>query len=163
VGQPALPPGLPNRSYLDGGANAIALMARYSVLTLLEGMAIIFGVVLLRVLVRRVWLAALLAIALFSINSIAMLLGGRGSSLDIIASLIGTCIVVFVVVRLGVLVLLVGFLVTFLLTQAPLTADPGRWYFGTSTMLVLFCGAIAICGFVWARAGEPLFGRRLLD
>jgi hypothetical protein len=161
VGQPPLPPDRVNPAYLEGGIHTLALIARFSVLTLLEGMAFTFGVVFIRAVVRRVWLAALIAIAVFSMNTVAQ--AGLSNSLDILASLAAVCLIVFAIVRLGVLVTLIGFFIMFLLAQAPLTADVGKWFASTSSLLVLLCAALAICGFVWSRAGEPLFGKTLLD
>ncbi len=161
AGQPPLPPDRVNPAYLDGGINTLALVARFSVLTLIEGLAFTFGVVFIRAVVRRVWLTALIAIMVFSLNTVAQ--AGLTEKLDILASLTAITLIVFVIVRLGVLVTLLGFFVNFTLSQAPLTTDTGKWYFGTSGLLIVLCGAIAVCGFVWSRAGEPLFGKTLLD
>jgi hypothetical protein len=57
----------------------------------------------------------------------------------------------------------VAFFYLYILQGAPLTADPNKWFFGTSAAIVVLLGAVAVCAFTWARAGGPLFGRPLLD
>jgi hypothetical protein len=82
---------------------------------------------------------------------------------DVASQLTVTGLMGIVVLRFGVLSTVVAFVFLFILQTAPLTADVGKWYFGTSAAIVLLLGAIAVAAFTWARAGEPLFGRPLLD
>jgi hypothetical protein len=163
VGRPPLAPGWPTLRYLEGVNEAIATVGRLFVVSVFNGMALVFVVVLLRVLVRRVWLAAILAVLAFSINPIAAVLSLQSAWLEVLAPIAVTSLMVFAAIRLGLLATLVAFIVIFLLQGAPLTADPGRWYFGTGIAIALLVTAIATCAFSWARAGEPLFGRPLLD
>jgi hypothetical protein len=44
-----------------------------------------------------------------------------------------------------------------------LTLDPSRIYFASGLLVMLVCVAIAASGFYFARAGEPLFGRLLVE
>jgi hypothetical protein len=162
-GKPAYPPGSPQMGYLDGVVGALATADRMIVLSIFIGMADLFGIVLLRRLVRRVWLVVVLAMLLFSIRSVTNMFGPDPAWWDIFSQLAVIGIVGIVVVRLGVLSTLVAFGYLFILQGAPLTADASKWFFGTSTAIVLLLGALAVCAFAWARAGEPLFGRPLLD
>jgi hypothetical protein len=163
AGQPPLAPGWPALRYLEGVNEAIATADRLAVVGIFNGMAVIFVVVLLRVLVRRVWLAAILAIALFSINAIAAVISLQSPWLEAVGPLVVTSLMVFSAIRQGMLATLVAFLVIFLLEAAPLTADPAKWYFSTGVAITLIVAALALAAFSWARAGEPLFGRPLLD
>ena len=65
--------------------------------------------------------------------------------------------------RFELLTAITFFTVNFLLNSAPLTLDPARWYFSTSTTLLLIVSALAVYGFYASRGGEPLFGKRILD
>jgi len=100
---------------------------------------------------------------MFSISSIIAIFGSNPAWLDIASQLIVTGLLGYVVVRFGVLSTLVAFLFLFILQAAPLTADVTKWFFGTSTAIVALLGTLAVCAFSWARTGEPLFGRPLLD
>jgi serine/threonine-protein kinase len=144
-------PVVPSLGYLDGFGGAFATAVRLGVNGAYNGLALIFGVVLLRVLLRGVWPAAIATVLLFSINSVAAVLRGSGAPLDIVMQFALTAMAVFATIRLGVLATLTGMLLNFVLALAPLTADPGRMFFGASTAVVLCCAALAIYGFTIAR------------
>jgi len=44
-----------------------------------------------------------------------------------------------------------------------LTADPSRWYFRPSALVLVILAALAAYGFRAALAGRPVFGRALLE
>jgi len=163
LGQPAYPPGAPQLGYLNGVANALATADRQFVVAISIGMVNLFAVVVLRVLTGRVWLAVVLAMLMLSVSSVAHIFGPNPAWFDIAAQLAVTGIMGLVVVRLGVLSTLVAFAYLFILQTAPLTADAGKWFFPTSAAIVSLLGVVAMCAFSWARTGEPLFGRPLLD
>jgi serine/threonine-protein kinase len=162
-GQPAYPPGAPILSYLNGPLAALATMDRMIAVSISRAMTNIFALVLLRVLVRRVWLAMVLVVLLFSFNAIAALFVSNPPWFDILSEVAVLGLMAYVVVRLGVLSTLVALFFLFVLQAAPLTADVTKWFFGTSTAIVLLLGALAVYAFSWARTGEPLFGRPLVE
>jgi hypothetical protein len=163
AGNPAYPPGLPTLNFLNGMIGALTTIDRLLVTSIFVGMANIFVVVVLRALVRRTWIVIPVAMMLFSVGTVVSAFGPNPAWLDVASQLTVTGLMGFVVLRLGVLSTLVSFVFLFILQTAPLTADVGKWYFGTSAAIVLLLGAIAVAAFTWARAGEPLFGRPLLD
>jgi hypothetical protein len=65
--------------------------------------------------------------------------------------------------RFGLLATLVFFFANFLLNSSTITLDPGKWFFSTSTLMLLLVAALGFYGFYASRGGEPLLGRRLLD
>jgi hypothetical protein len=71
--------------------------------------------------------------------------------------------IVFAVLRFGLLATITLFFVNFMLGSAVLTVDTSKWFFPTSTMLLLLVAALAVYGFYASRGGEPLLGRRILD
>ena len=73
------------------------------------------------------------------------------------------CSIVYVLLRFGLLTTVTFFAVNFLLQSGVLTLDPSRWFFATSTTLLLIVSALAVYGFYASRGGEPLLGKRILD
>jgi hypothetical protein len=70
---------------------------------------------------------------------------------------------VFVALRLGLLATIVMFFVNFVLASAVVTLNPSSWFFSQSAAVLLMVAALTLYGFIASRAGEPLFGRRILD
>jgi serine/threonine-protein kinase len=66
-------------------------------------------------------------------------------------------IVVFVLSRWGLLALAVTVYVDMILASAPITLDPGSWYFGRSAVVLLAFAAIATYGAYVSLAGKPIF------
>ena len=71
--------------------------------------------------------------------------------------------IVFIMLRFGLLSTLTFFVANFLLNATAITLDAGKWFFPTSTMMLLIVASMAVYGFYASRGGEPLLGRRLLD
>jgi hypothetical protein len=72
-------------------------------------------------------------------------------------------IIVLTIQHLGLLAAMVLFLVNFIISNAIVTFDPSKWFFGDSMLLMMIPAALACYGFYISRDGEPLLGRRLLD
>jgi hypothetical protein len=157
IGRPPLAPSWPEMRYLEGLVQATATVNRFIVVGVFSAMTLIFVVVLLRVIVRRVWLAGILATLLFVATN--LLDYQKTHAVEIAAVVVIRTIMTFAAIRLGLLATVVAFIFIIILQGAPLTADAGKWYFATSASIVLMLAAIAICAFSWARAGQPLFGR----
>jgi hypothetical protein len=109
--------------------------------------------VLLRLLLRRTWiaLAAIVAIAL-------PVHAGSTSAIDLVVAVAIPLLGVTVLLRLGVLAHGVMYVVFGLVTSLPLTLDGDVWYFGRSLIVLLLIGALATSGFVVALGGRPAFG-----
>ena len=60
--------------------------------------------------------------------------------------------------RFGLLTAMTFFTVNFLLNSAPLTLDPVRWYFSTSTTLLLIVSALAVYGSMRHKAASRCSG-----
>jgi tRNA A-37 threonylcarbamoyl transferase component Bud32 len=122
----------------------------------------LFGLVAVTLVVRRVWITAVVAVLFFTMTAGGLLevrpLWFTGPVALTIMSLM-----VFVMLRFGLLATVVMFFVNFLLGPAALTLDTSKWFFGTSAAQLIAVAAIAVFGFYASRGGEPLFGRRLLD
>jgi hypothetical protein len=110
--------------------------------------------VLLRLMLRRAWIAAAALCAL----SIPF----SPTGISTISDAIGTATIVAfhltIVVRFGLLATAVTFIVTRLLTWLPLTLNADAWYFGHSLLVLLTIFGLATYGFFAALGGRPAFG-----
>jgi serine/threonine-protein kinase len=122
----------------------------------------LFGLVAVTLVVRKVWITAIVAVLFFTLTA-GGLLEVRPLWFTAPVALAITSLMVFVMLRFGLLATVVMFFVNFLLGGAALTLDTSKWFFGTSAAQVVAVAAIAVFGFYASRGGEPLFGRRLLD
>ena len=115
---------------------------------------------LLRVLLRRDWMVSLVVI---------LLIGGLvlASSPDpLIAVLFSTTIialVLFILIRFGILPLVAMFYVVALTNGIPITSDLSAWYAGGTVLSTVMILALAAYAFHIARAGRPLFKEGFLE
>jgi hypothetical protein len=123
----------------------------------------LFLLFLIRMVVRKTWIAAgivaLLNIPLFGIQR------GGGPLLDweLIWMVGGALFGMTILLRLGLLAYLVMLFFMGLLTSGPaLTLDLGAWNVGTSFVSLLVVAALASYGFTVALAGRPAFGGKAL-
>jgi len=145
---------------LSGLRQAVAAMVgihTQSLLTLFIG---IMMFLVLRLMLRRTWIAAVV----FSVLVIAAFNPGMGHPAPyLISSLMVMAIFWFVLFRFGLLSLILGYTVSDLLCQLPLTFDLSSWY-GYVTLLTLFTTVgVAVWGFRVALAGRRLFRDEILE
>jgi hypothetical protein len=113
---------------------------------------------LLRVILRKEWLAAAVFVLFFAVPS--FLDGGLISGAF---ALVVAAVVIFLFLRFGLLALVFANYFGHCL-QFPLTTDSSAWYAGTSLFVLSVLAALAIYGFRIALAGRPMFsGMRLED
>ncbi len=116
----------------------------------------------LRIVLRKQWLAAVTLVAIFALNDLA-----RDDSSAIWASAIIRVLIygilVMIMLRLGFFALMVTMFVVNTMLQLFLTPDFSAWY-GQSSMIVvvLFC-AFAFWGFRLSLAGRPLFAEDMAE
>ena len=163
LGYPALPPLGSNLDMLSGLRPLLALFGVVVFNSMFNSLWIIFALVAVNLLVRRVWITALVMVGF-------LMLTGIGSNdftppiwLSALTSLIILSSIVYVMLRYGLLTTLAFFAVNILLQSGVFTLDPSRWFFPASTTLLLIVAALAFYGFYASRGGEPLLGKRILD
>ena len=163
LGYPALPPLVPNLDLLSGLRPLLGLAGVVVFNSAFNSLWIIFALVAVNLLVRRVWITAVVMVGF-------LMLTGLGSNewtppiwLGILTSVTVLSAIVYVMLRFGLLTTMTFFVVNFLLNAGVLTLDPSRWFFPTSTVLLLIVAAMAFYGFYASRGGEPLLGKRFLD
>jgi hypothetical protein len=130
---------------------------------LLKALFAVFGMVLLKIILKREWAAVIMAIALFTFTSSRGLddVGSRAINLTFLVMFL--TIIVLTIKYLGLLATVVMFLVQFIVSNGVVTHDPSSWFFADATLALLIPAALALYGFYVSRGGEPLLGRRLLD
>jgi hypothetical protein len=78
-------------------------------------------------------------------------------------AMIASTVVLFLMLRFGVLTVAISFAAMSILEASPLTLDPDAWYFGRSMVSLLFYATLIGYGF-WASLGEKsAFAVPLLD
>jgi hypothetical protein len=110
----------------------------------------------LRIVLRKQWLAALAFVLIFAFNDLA-----RDDSSAIVASAIIRLLIygilVLIMLRLGFFALMVAMFVVNTTLNLYLTPDFGAWYGQSSMMVVVLFCAFAFWGFRLSLAGQPLF------
>jgi hypothetical protein len=110
----------------------------------------------LRVVLRRDWLAAGGFVLIYALLS--ALASTAAPGIGALFSLAQTALLVFVMLRFGLLALIASAFVYVLFVLFPITADFSVWYAGASLFAVLTVAAVAAFAFRASLAGRPLFG-----
>lgn len=120
----------------------------------------------LRVILRKQWLAMLLFLLIFTtLASLGVPPGYHGPALlsYVVFAALGHVAVLVVLMRFGLLALAVAFFFSRLLWRFPITVDFSTWYAAGSLLAMLAVMAVAGFGFHSALAGRPLLRDELLD
>jgi len=163
LGWPPLEPTLTRPDGLHGANYAMGYVLALVHSSLLNALQGIFGVVLIKMFVKRTWLVVLVTTIVFFPIAINGTFSGDQLSIDVPFTIIGIALFLTVLLRFGLLSLSVTFLVFLALTSLPITADLSKAYAGMSLALLAATAGLAVFGFYASRGTEPLFGRTLLD
>jgi hypothetical protein len=124
----------------------------------LFSMVFLFMLVLMRIFVRRDWLAMVLW---------CLLVGGpmQGENLPVewAFGLLRAVSLLAVLMNGGLLALVACLLFLFTAIEVPLTLDLSAWYATRALPVVLLFVGLAVYGFHTSLAGRPVFGRALDD
>ena len=162
LGHPS-PPQTPSLDGLLGTRYTLALVGNQVFNAVLNALFVVFGMVLLKLLVRREWAAVTVAVALFTFTTSRGIDESGSWIISMLAILLFISIIVLAVKYLGLLATVTLFLVNFTISNAAVTLDASRWFFPDSLIVLLIPVSLACYGFYASRGGEPLLGRRLLD
>jgi len=116
-------------------------------------MMFFFLLFLLRVLLRKQWIATT---AFVAITAVVSVLGSATPWFDILASAIFLAVLAFVLLRFGLLAAIVAYASLELLNVCPPTLDFSAWYIGLVPIPLVVVALIAIYGFRTSLAGRPL-------
>jgi tRNA A-37 threonylcarbamoyl transferase component Bud32 len=163
LGYPDLPPAVPRLFTLEGASQTLAAVSGVLFSAAFNALWIVFGLVAINLIARRVWITALVMTGFLLLTSASGIAETPPIWLGVIVELVALSALVFVMLRFGLLPTLVFFFCNFLLSFGAYTLDASKWFFQSSTLLLLIPAALAIYGFYASRGGEPLLGRRILD
>jgi serine/threonine-protein kinase len=124
----------------------------------LFAMVFLFVLTLLRMVLRRDWLASLAWVAIM-----AAPIAGEGPTIGWVAGAIRSLTMLVVLRRGGLLSLAVTLIFMFTLIEVPITLDLGAWYAPRALPVVAVLLGLALYGFRTALGGKPVFGASLLD
>ena len=156
-------PQVPELRLLLGTSSVIARTLNQVFNAVLNALFGVFGMVLLKMFVKREALASGLAIVLCLLLAARGIFDGGAALVNGTAAVLMIAIIVLTIQRLGLVATMALFLVNFLTSATLVTLDPSKWFFGDSMLLIAMPVAIASYGFYVSRGGEPLLGKRLLD
>ncbi len=152
-------PGGLEASALLGVRTAISLVLFYVLFFVVWALAIFFFLFLLRLLLKRDWIAA-----------IVLVLIGAGTNPGgeypiVIFALLGIIwlSILLVLRRFGMLTLVVGLVVQNVLNVFPTTSHFSRWYASAGLTGIVVILGLAIYGFYTSLGGKPLFTEAALD
>ena len=156
-----LPP-VPNIGHTEslmGVRAAIGLLLGYVFFRIVYALGIFFVLFLLRLVLRKDWLAGIAAVILFSFTS----LSDENPVLSFVMLALIWVSILLVLKRFGLLVLVTGLVVQNVLILFPVTTHLSRWYAAPALTGLAFIAALAFYGFHTARAGQPIFSGAVLD
>ena len=144
-------------AFLFDARDALSALLSMPSVALNRTMLITLTFVVMRIVVKRTWLAAVIAGGIYSF----LVTGEAGTNqliLNTTFTLAVAALYMAVLVRFGVLAMVVAFLSNAVLSQGALTADLTKVYASTSVWLLLVVGGFAVWGFYLSRDRHPLFG-----
>jgi serine/threonine protein kinase len=153
-------PLLANAEFLQGFRESVAVGLVNIVGSIRTTLIFFFLLVLLRVLVKNRWVAAVIFALLFTVPKV---LGSDHSLIETPMWLAVYGIAAFTVVRFGLIVLAMGVLTVDVLVNVPMTLDFSYWYAGRSLSVVLGFVLIAAWGFYTSLAGQRLWKDDLFE
>jgi hypothetical protein len=122
-------------------------------------LALLFILFLLRVLLRKEWAAAVAFVLLFTV----LTAGSQFAPVDLVIGLIYWGLMVFLLIRFGLLAIVAQGFFNGLLATFPLTTQGSAWYAGISMTGILLMAAMAFYGFYTSLGGRPVFGGAVLE
>jgi serine/threonine-protein kinase len=140
---------------LESVPRFVNIAVMYQVLgALTYALAGAFLLVLVRLMVRKTWIAAVV----LSVLSVPFVPGGGISfGWELPYAMVTPLITFLVFVRVGLLAQC-AMIFTDVLVRVPMTLDPDAWYFGHSLAVLLILGTLAVSAFLVSLGGRPAFG-----
>jgi serine/threonine-protein kinase len=138
----------------------MSFLAHDLVVSIFAGLAYLFCLLLLYIILRRQWLAAgAMWLIGFSINSMFF----TDSWLERLGTMIIVTSLVFTVARFGLLAAVAWQVFFFLSFAYPLTTDFSAWYSGSALFALVVIAGLSVYGFHTSLAGQSVFQGRLLE
>jgi len=144
-----------------GARTIIADLSNNWILSLFVSFVILFVLFLLRALLRKEWVAAIVCILLLTFFR-----PPTAESLTpviLVTTLISTGLSVFLMIRFGLLAVVANYVFNNILGSFPLTTQMSAWYSGLSVAGILLMAAVVFFGFYTSLGGQPIFGGAVLE
>jgi len=116
----------------------------------------LFLLLLLRLVLRKTWIAAGVFLALCT----PLVAGASSAGPDLVFGAATAWLFMMITLRVGLLAGIVMLCSERLLTRLPITLNLNAWYLGSSVMVLLLVLAVAAYGFIVALAGRPAFAAK---
>jgi serine/threonine-protein kinase len=158
VGAPSRPKAFMLQTLL-GTREALSGILDYGFQAVAFSMGFLLLLLLLRVVLRRDWLAGAATAAL--LGTITGLNSGVELWPGLLIGVLLWIIPTFVLLRFGLLAATVGLLVIFLVGNLPLTSRLDHWTAGPTHLVLVVVAALAVAGFRTALGGRSLLGEAL--
>lgn len=123
-------------------------------------LAMLFLLLVLRLLLRRTWAAAGAFVAIFT-TVVTVQSETPLAIVVLVAAYFG--ILVFLIVRFGLVAGIAALLTAHFLTSHPITPQFSAWYAGSGLFNLAVVAAIALYGFYTSLGGQPMFGAATLE
>ncbi len=147
-------PDLQSTNYLSGTGLALGAWLTNIPGTIQGTLLFFFLLFVLRVLLRREWLAGIVFVAICATQKV---LGSNHLLIDVVAWTLLYAVAALVVFRIGFVALAAAIFSTDVLANVPLTMDFSLWYAGNTLLPLLSVVALAAWGFYTALAGQKLW------
>jgi Protein kinase domain len=160
LGKPPVRPFGVDAGYaLEGLRGSLATVLYQATQSLSSALLIFFLFFLVRLLVRKNWLAAVIVSLLFCINS----LGAPNPVIDAFFTAPFFLVYLFILHRYGLVALAALYFTDQLADFMPITLPLNAWYAEGGLIGIAAILMVALYGFQTSRAGQPLFGSSALD
>jgi serine/threonine-protein kinase len=147
----------PSLDVLLGARQVAGYLLIYLPQAIANSLSILFVVLGVGVLVSSRWLAGLFSIAGLIFVTVTTTSVSGPPLFAALLWLLFYAGVILVLLRFGLVALIVGFFVLYVLRSSMVTGDLSSWYGGTSVFVLVGVLAIAIYGFYTALYSRPLF------
>ena len=155
TGAPPDPPSVGPLHLFSGARAIIPLVSSSLVQSMFLGLASLFILFLLRILLRRQWAAAVMFILIPS----ALSLGSDSLLVAMIFAALSWGVCLLVLVRNGLLATIMGILFNELLYFSPITTQLSALYSGIGLAGLALLLGLTVYAFYTSLGGQPLFGR----
>ncbi|HLK67677.1 MAG TPA: serine/threonine-protein kinase [Bryobacteraceae bacterium] len=153
-------PTLVRLSVLVDARHAVGVFAFFLHQSIGIALTMFFLFFLLRALLRRLWLAAVVFVVLFTAST---LLQGSHPVISGTFTAMQGALAIYTLIRFGVIPMVVGIFVSSMLPEFPVSADFSTWYAGSNIFALGTVLALSAWSFHTALAGRRLFREGLLD
>jgi predicted Ser/Thr protein kinase len=154
------PPEMGSWEYLLGTRWALGTWLAHLMYSIQSTLVFFFVLFLLRVLLRRGWLAGVAFTAIFATTK---LLGAQHLTIQVPAMITIYAIAAFAVLRFGLVALAAGILTIDLLLNAPMTVNTSNWYAASTVFIFLSILVLASWAFYVSLGGQRLLKEDLFD